>query len=38
MGERRVWMTIILDERAYNKFGIILFYENGYNEANGEDL
>ena len=38
MEKRRVWVTIIPQKYSYDKFGMILFYENGYNEANGEDL
>lgn len=30
-----VWFTIF---ESYGKYGIIIFYENRYNEANGEDL
>ena len=38
MEKRRVWVTIIPQKYSYDKFGMILFYDNGYNEANGEDL
>ena len=38
MEKRRVWVTIIPQKYSYDKFGMILFYEYGYNEANGEDL
>lgn len=33
---RVVWMTIL--ERDYIKYGIVLFYENRLNMANGDDL
>ncbi|MDE6493812.1 MAG: hypothetical protein K2L50_04445 [Bacteroidales bacterium] len=33
---RSVWFTIINEK--YGKYYIVMYYENGYNEANGEDL
>ena len=32
---RRVWFTILRD---YLEYSIVIYYENGLNEANGEDL
>lgn len=32
---RSVWFTI---NEKYGKYYIVMYYENGYNEANGEDL
>lgn len=31
-----VWFTI--SQYSYNKYHITIFYDNGYNQANGEDL
>ena len=31
-----VWFTIT--ENGYDKYSIAIFYDNGYNQANGEDL
>lgn len=33
--QKLVWFMI--DER-YGKYGLLLFYDNGYNQANGDDL
>lgn len=33
---KRVWFTIM--ERGYDKYIIVMFYENDYNKNNGEDL
>ena len=33
---KKVWFTI--NASGYNKYKIIIFYDNGYNMANGEDL
>lgn len=33
---RLVWFMI--NEAGYDKYQILMFYENGYNKANGEDL
>lgn len=35
---RSVWFMIDEDERQYRKYRIILYYDNGFNEPNGEDL
>ncbi|KGF52974.1 hypothetical protein [Prevotella amnii] len=35
---RNVWFTIKEDPNDFQKYIIIIFYENKYNEANGEDL
>ena len=35
---RLVWFTIVENPFKYQEYYIMLFYENGYNEANGEDL
>ncbi len=35
---RLVWFMISKDPSSYGKYVIMLFYENGYNQANGEDL
>ena len=35
---RLVWFMIDEDTRNYGKYVIRMFYENGYNQANGEDL
>ena len=31
-----VWFTIV--EEFYGSYKIIMYYDNGYNQANGEDL
>jgi hypothetical protein len=36
--KRSVWFTIKEDPNDFQKYIIIIFYDNGYNEANGEDL
>ena len=36
--KRMVWFRIVEDEDYFQKFRIILNYENGYNMPNGEDL
>ncbi|MCB6901773.1 hypothetical protein [Hoylesella buccalis] len=35
---RLVWFTIKEDSNDPQEYSIVFFYENGYNEANGEDL
>lgn len=35
---RAVWFMIKEDSNEYGKYRIAMFYENRYNEANGEDL
>lgn len=35
-GNNIVWFTI--NNRSYDEYSIILFYENGNNQANGDDL
>ena len=35
---RLVWFMIDKDTIDYGKYLILMFYENGYNKANGEDL
>lgn len=35
---KSVWFMIDEDERQYRKYRILLFYDNGFNEPNGEDL
>lgn len=34
--KKSVWFTI--SEYSYNKYGITMYYDNVYNQANGEDL
>ena len=34
--KKSVWFTI--KEEGYDKYKIIMFYDNEYNNANGEDL
>lgn len=36
--KRSVWFLIVEDERQYRKYRIVLYYDNGFNEPNGEDL
>lgn len=36
--KRGVWFVILKEESNYGKYRIIMFYENRYNAANGEDL
>ena len=36
IGRKPVWFMI--KEYSYDKYGILLFYDNEYNQANGEDL
>ena len=31
-----VWFTIV--EEFYGSYKIVMYYDNGYNQANGEDL
>lgn len=38
MEKRLVWFTISENPFRSQEYDIMLFYENGYNEANGEDL
>lgn len=33
---RIVWFTI--NQKYMKKYGITIYYDNGYNQANGEDL
>lgn len=33
-----VWFKIVEDSNKYGKYKIVMYYENKYNEANGEDL
>ena len=35
---RLVWFTIREDPNDFQKYMIVIYYENKYNEANGEDL
>lgn len=35
---RTVWFTIFQDTAKYGKYGIMIFYDNEFNHANGEDL
>lgn len=37
-GKRLVWFCIVKDPVDYGKYRICIYYENGHNEANGEDL
>lgn len=34
--KKSVWF--IISEYSYNKYGIVIYYDNAYNRANGEDL
>ena len=34
--KKKVWFMI--NERSYGKYAIVMFYDNEYNQANGEDL
>ena len=38
VSNRLVWFTIIKDSFNYGEYRIAIYYENGYNKANGEDL
>ena len=31
-------VTVLISEQRYDKYHILIFYDNGYNTANGEDL
>lgn len=33
-----VWFMISKNNLGYKKYQLIIYYENGYNEANGQDL
>ena len=35
---RIVWFMINEEENAYRKYRILLYYDNGFNMPNGEDL
>ena len=35
-GKRKVWFMI--DREGYDRYRILMYYDNGYNKANGEDL
>ena len=35
MQKKSVWFRI---RQLYNNFFIVMYYDNGYNQANGEDL
>ena len=35
MSKKSVWFMI---DESYGKYGIIMYYDNKYNESNGEDL
>lgn len=37
-GNRLVWFMIGKNSLSYDKYDITIYYENGYNKANGEDL
>jgi hypothetical protein len=36
--KRAVWFTINEEPNKFQKYSIVIYYENRYNEANGEDL
>lgn len=38
IGKRNVWFTIKEHAFKCDEYYIVIYYENGYNEANGEDL
>lgn len=38
ISNKMVWFTLCEDKREYGKYIIIMFYDNEYNHANGEDL
>lgn len=38
IGKRSVWFTIREEPNKFQKYSIGIFYENKYNEANGDDL
>lgn len=38
IGNRSVWFTIKEEPFKCEEYYIVIYYENGYNEANGEDL
>ena len=33
-----VWFMISKNNHAYDAYQLIIFYDNGYNQANGQDL
>lgn len=38
IAKRLVWFTIREEPNRFQKYSIVIYYENKYNEANGEDL
>lgn len=36
LSKRAVWFMI--DRNSYGEYRILMYYDNGYNQANGDDL